>query len=99
MVAYVAMVLLAVVTTMVSYSFSSIARYSQFIPMKEGTPRNFVTLILIMAGTVLISLLGLDVIVSKGYKYLGYICIPAVIIPTLLLGHKKIKEVEALQDK
>lgn len=93
---YVAMVLSAVITTMASYGFSSVARYSKFIPMKAGSKRNFVTLILLMIATVFISLLGLDVIVQKGYKYLGYACIPIVIIPTLIMGRKKIKEQEAL---
>lgn len=95
--AYVSMVLLAVLTTMVSYAFSSTARYSQFIPMEAGAKRNFITLAILMISTVLISLLGLDVIVGVGYKYLGYACIFVVIIPTFIVGNKKLKEAKQLQ--
>ncbi len=38
---------------------------------------------------VVVSALGLDTIVSKGYKYLGYACIFVVVIPIILVGFKK----------
>ena len=92
--AYVMMVVLAVLSSIVSYAFTSLARYSALLPIKEGRTRNIVTLILLFSVTFLISLLGLDVIVSQGYKYIGYAVIPTLIIPTILLGSRKIKEAE-----
>lgn len=90
--AYVAMVVLAVTSTAVSYAFSTVARYSQFIPLEKGPKRDLVTVILLFVATFFVSLLGLDVIVGKGYKYLGYIVIPTVILPIILTGSKKIRE-------
>lgn len=92
--AYVSMVVLAVTSTSVSYAFSTVARYSQFIPMKAGAKRDFVTVFILFAITFGVSLLGLDVIVGKGYKYLGYIVIPTVIFPIMLTGGRKIKKAE-----
>lgn len=92
--AYVLMVVLAVLSSIVSYAFTSVARYSSLLPIKEGMTRDIVTLILLFSSTFLISLLGLDVIVSQGYKYIGYAVIPTLIIPTMLLGSRKIKEAE-----
>lgn len=96
--AYVLMVILAVLSSIVSYAFTSLARYSSFLPIKKGVTRDVVTLLLLFSITFLISLLGLDVIVSEGYKYIGYAVIPTLIIPTLLLGHHKIKGAEAELD-
>lgn len=92
--AYVAMVILAVTSTAVSYSFSTVGRYSQFIPIEAGVKRDFLTVAILFIATFLVSLLGLDVIIGKGYKLLGYAVIPTVIFPIMLLGNKKIKEAE-----
>lgn len=94
--AYIIMVTLAVLSTVVSYSFATVARYSPLLPMKEGSKRDFVILLILLMATFFISLLGLDVIIGKGYKYLGYLVIPTVIIPTLLLGRNKILSAEKI---
>lgn len=88
---YVVMVLLAVVSTNVSFSFSVVSRYGEKIPMKKGTKRDFVVILILMILCVVVSALGLDTIVSKGYKYLGYACIFIVVIPIILVGFKKTK--------
>lgn len=92
--AYVLMVVLAVLSSIVSYAFTSLARYSSLLPIREGMTRDIITLVLLFAITFLISLLGLDVIVGQGYKYIGYAVIPTLIIPTVLIGSRKIKEAE-----
>ena len=79
------MVLLAVITTTVSFSFSVVARYGHFLPMEPGKKRDFVVTAVLLVLTVIVSLAGLDAIVSKGYKYLGYACIPIVVVPTILV--------------
>ncbi|ABS33357.1 hypothetical protein RSJ21_17625 [Clostridium botulinum] len=86
---YVVMVLLAVMSTNVSFSFSVVARYGEKFPMKPGVKRDFVITLILMILCVVVSALGLDAIVSKGYKYLGYACIFVVVIPIILVGFKK----------
>ena len=86
---YVVMVLLAVMSTNVSFSFSVVARYGEKLPMKAGVKRDFVVTLILMILCVVVSALGLDAIVSKGYKYLGYACIFIVVIPIILVGFKK----------
>lgn len=86
---YVVMVLLAVMSTNVSFSFSVVARYGEKLPIKAGVKRDFVVTLILMILCVVVSALGLDAIVSKGYKYLGYACIFIVVIPIILVGFKK----------
>ena len=86
---YVVMVLLAVMSTNVSFSFSVVERYGEKLPMKAGVKRDFVVTLILMILCVVVSALGLDAIVSKGYKYLGYACIFIVVIPIILVGFKK----------
>lgn len=89
---YVALVVLAVLSTIVSYSFTIAGRYSQYIPMKPGVSRDLVTVLILFAITYLISLLGLSAIIGSGYTYLGYAAIPSVILPIMFLGHRKTKQ-------
>ncbi len=96
--AYVILVLLAVITTTVSFSFSTVARYGEFLPMEPGKKRDFVVVAILLFLTVLVSLTGLDTIVSKGYKYLGYACIPIVIIPIITVGAAKTKKIHEKQE-
>ncbi|MGU9538903.1 YkvI family membrane protein [Clostridium tepidum] len=86
---YVVMVLLAVMSTNVSFSFAVVARYGEKLPMKPGTKRDFVITLILMILCMVVSALGLDAIVSKGYKYLGYACIFIVVVPIILVGFKK----------
>lgn len=90
--AYVVLVVLAVLSTIVTYSYSVSARYSKFVPMKEGIGRNLVTILILFAITYFISLVGLSAIIGKGYTYLGYAAIPSVILPIMILGHYKTKK-------
>ena len=57
--AYVLMVLLAVITTTVSFSFSVVARYGHFLPMEPGKKRDFVVTAVLLVLTVIVSLAGL----------------------------------------
>lgn len=89
---YVIMVLSAVITTTVSFTFSVVARYGQFIPMRAGKNRDIVITAILLILTTIVSFAGLDAIVGKGYKYLGYACIPIVVIPVILVGMKKTRK-------
>lgn len=90
--AYVALVVLAVLSTIVSYTYTIASRYSKFLPMKEGTGRDLTTILIFFGITYFISLIGLSAIIGKGYTYLGYAAIPSVILPIMLLGHSKTKK-------
>lgn len=92
---YVLMVLLAVMSTNVSFAFSVVARYGEKLPMEPGVKRDFIVTTVLMILCVIVSALGLDTIVSKGYKYLGYACIFIVVIPIMIVGSKKIKKLSA----
>lgn len=97
MFAYVSLVLLAVISTTVSFSFSVVARYGGFLPMEAGRKRDFIVTSILLVLTVLVSLAGLDAIVSRGYKYLGYSCIPIVVIPVIAVGAIKTRKTEQLE--
>lgn len=94
MFAYVAMVILAVLSTNVSFSFAVVARYAQYLPMEKGKKRDFIVTLALVVVCVIVSAIGLDAIVSKGYKYLGYSSIFVVIIPILIAGFKKTRQLE-----
>lgn len=90
--AYVLLVLLAVLSTTVAFSFSVIARYGKFIPIDDERKRDFILVLILCVLTVIVSMLGLDAIVSKGYKYLGYACIPIVIIPIIVVSKYRLSK-------
>lgn len=89
---YILVLLLAIITTLVSFAFAVCNRYGKYIPMKQGVGRDLVTLIIMLALCLLVSRLGLNVIVGKGFKYLAYACIAVVILPTIVIGYKKINQ-------
>lgn len=91
--AYVIMLVMAVISTNVSYAFSTVTRYSSYLPIRPGKFRDFLTICILFLVSFGISFLGLDLIINRGYTYLGYIAIPTVILPLILLGKRKIKEI------
>ncbi|MDO4765266.1 MAG: hypothetical protein Q4A29_04335 [Eubacteriales bacterium] len=89
---YVLILLLAIITTLVSFAFAVNTRYGKYLPMKAGVARDFVTLVIMLALCLIVSRIGLNAIVGKGFKYLAYACIVVVILPTIVIGHKKINQ-------
>ncbi len=89
---YVLILLLAIITTLVSFAFAVCGRYGKYIPMKPGVSRDLVTLVIMLTLCLLVSQLGLNVIVGKGFTYLAYACIAVVILPTIVIGYKKINQ-------
>ncbi len=94
-VAYSAMLLLAFITTGITLVFSIISRFekygSKLIP-ELGTRRKVFTFIYILI-CYAVSLAGLPAIVQKGYGAVGYIAIPLVMIPTIVVSYIKRKKV------
>ena len=91
---YLICLILGIITTLVSFAFAVISRYSKFLPVKNTKVRDLSTVILMLIVCITVSTLGLDAIVKTGFKYLAYACIAVVIIPILAMGRKKIKESE-----
>ena len=89
---YVLILLLAIITTLVSFAFAVCNRYGKYIPVKPGVTRDLITLIIMLVLCLLVSRLGLNVIVGKGFTYLAYACIAVVILPTIVIGYKKINQ-------
>lgn len=87
---YITVLILAIITTLVGFAYAVIARYGKFVPMKEGSKRDLVTVVILLVIAAVVSLVGLDAIVRVGFKYLAYSCIILVIIPTIFIGHRKI---------
>ena len=40
----------------------------------------------------LVAQFGLLAILNKGYSFIGYICIPLVILPTVLIGYRRFQK-------
>ena len=96
---YLIALLLAIITTLVSFAYAVAARYGKLLPIKAGVKRDLVAVIIMLVLCTIVSFVGLDAIVSKGFKYLAYACIAVVIIPTILIGHKKITNFKEVDEK
>lgn len=91
---YVLVLLLAIITTLVGFAFAVANRYGKFVPIKNTVVRDLVIIVVLLALAMLVSGIGLDKIVGKGFKYLAYACIAVVIIPTIIIGQRKINSVK-----
>ena len=92
-VAYSAALFLALVTTAITCSSSLTARLEKIIGnrFKSMTAcRAFCNAVVMIVG-FLVAQFGLLAILNKGYSFIGYICIPLVILPTVLIGFKRFK--------
>ena len=85
---------LAFVTTGISLVFSIVARFERYgeniIPKIET--RRKVLSIIVIAVCFAISLFGLLAIIGKGYSAIGYVAIPFIYLPTIIIGPMKIKK-------
>lgn len=88
---YVTVLLLAILTTLVGFSYAVISRYAKFIPIKNQRLRDLSLVVGLLIICILVSQVGLDAIVGKGFVYLAYACIVVVIVPTIVIGHRKIR--------
>ncbi len=92
---YIVILLGAIISTLEGYGFGVIARYKDFIPVKDDRVKNFILLAILLVAGILVSNLGLDWIVNTGFRIIGYVEIIFVVIPVLVIGHKKIKSATA----
>ena len=93
---YVIVLLLAVMTTTVGFSFSVCARYSPLIKKMPASPKKdaLVTGIMLIL-CIGVSTFGLDKIVRVGFSYLGLVSVFVVVIPVLIIGFKKTRQLGA----
>lgn len=91
---YVITVSLAVLSTVVGFCFSAIARYSKFYRKpEESTPLKdsaLVAVVLLLCS--LASKLGIVALASTGHTILGYLSLPLMIFPALVLARRKISK-------
>ena len=80
---------LAFVSTGVGCIFGIVARYENSFQTFHITKRRMLISLLGMIVSMLISLLGLNTLVIKGYGYLGVLSILFLIIPTIVIGRIK----------
>lgn len=90
---YVAVVFIAVLSTVVGFAFAGVARFSVYYQPKEGERSSlrdglFVAVLLIVCA--LAYRFGILKLVSVGYKALGYLNLPILILSSLILGSRKI---------
>ncbi|QNK39629.1 YkvI family membrane protein [Caproicibacter fermentans] len=94
---YIVILFCAIVSTLEGYGFGVISRYRKFIPVKNERGKDLILLFILLIVGILVSRLGLDWIISKGFRFIGYVEIIFVVLPTLVIGHRKIKQ--ATQEK
>lgn len=92
--AYSVALFLALVTTAITCSSALTARLEKMIAARFQSLvacRAVCNAVVMIVG-FLVAQIGLLAILNKGYSFIGYICIPLVILPTILLGFKRFKE-------
>lgn len=87
---YVALVELAVVSTVIGLNNGVVTRIQKYVKISNPMVKNVVLNVIFMLGATAVSLLGLTKIVGPGFTMLGYMCLPLVIIPIFVIGYKKV---------
>lgn len=96
---YVALVELAVISTVIGLNNGVVTRIQGYVKIANPMVRNVGLNVIFMMGATVVSLLGLTKIVGPGFTMLGYMCLPFVIVPILVIGYKKvIKNTKELPD-
>ena len=94
-VVYIIIVFIAVLSTVVGFAFAGVARFSKYYQPKEGKKSSlrdalFVGVMLIACAVA--SQIGIVTLVSTGYKILGYLNLPIIVLPAIILGGHKISK-------
>ena len=91
---YVITVFVAVLSTAVGFCFGAIARYSTlYRKPEEKTPlKDAVLVAVLLLLCALASKLGIVKLVSTGYTILGYLNLPLLIFPAIVLANRKIQK-------
>ena len=97
--AYSLALFLALVTTAITCSSALTARAEVLTArwIKNITTNRFICNLVVMIVGFCVAQFGLLAILNKGYSFIGYICIPLVILPTLIIGPRRIRKEETLE--
>jgi uncharacterized membrane protein YkvI len=93
---YIIIVFVAVLSTVVGFTFAGIARFGKYYRSKEPNAKHSLRDAL-FAGAVLLvcaaaSKFGIVAMVSIGYKIIGYLNLPIIVLPAIILGGRKISK-------
>ncbi len=93
---YVLMVILAVLSSVMSFMFAGVARFGKYYRSKTEGANHAVrdgtfTFILLLA-CIAISGFGIMAIVRVGYTAMGYMYLPLVMLPVIFIGRKMISQ-------
>ena len=92
-VVYVVTVFVAVLSTAVGFCFGGLARFSKFYrkPDEKTPGKDAILVAVLLLLCALASRLGIVRLVSTGYTILGYVNLPILILPAILLAGRKIR--------
>ena len=94
-VVYIIIVFIAVLSTVVGFAFAGVARFSKYYQPKEGKKSSLRDAILVgimLIACAVASQIGIVTLVSTGYKILGYLNLPIIVLPAIILGGHKISK-------
>ena len=92
---YVITVFIAVLSTAVGFSFGAVARYSKLYRRKadESAPlKDGLLVVVLLLACAAASKIGIVKLVSTGYTILGYLNLPLLIFPAIVLANRKIQK-------
>ncbi|BDF67206.1 membrane protein [Oscillospiraceae bacterium] len=92
---YVMVVFFACCTNTISFSNALSGRYGRFFKFKNPKVTKLIIAIIMLVYVSAFSGFGLNKLVGTGFQYLGYFCIVTLLIPTIFVGRRRIKKMDA----
>lgn len=92
---YIVIVFIAVLSTVVGFAFAGVARFSKYYQPKSGKKsalRDAIFVGIMLIACAVASQIGIVTLVSTGYKILGYLNLPIIVLPAIILGGHKISK-------
>ncbi len=93
---YIIIVFIAVLSTVVGFSFAGVARFGKYYQPKDTEKKSpvrdaaFVCVMLLCCAIA--SKVGIVKLVSTGYTILGYLNLPIIVLPAIIIGGHKISK-------
>lgn len=92
---YIIVVFIAVISTVVGFAFAGVARFGKYYRPQGKKQlahpvRDAIFVLVLLAACAAISQVGIMKLVKYGYSLLGYINLPVIVLPALIIGGRKI---------
>lgn len=92
---YIVIVFIAVLSTVVGFAFAGVARFGKYYQSKTSKNNSlrdalFVGVLLLLCAAA--SRFGIVALVKTGYTILGYLNLPIIVLPAIILGGRKISK-------